>query len=83
MVAAARGSDGTVNLSVTNVYSRSSEVFSLETTITIGDLKRLLQEAFVGRPAPQQQRLIFRGKQCEETQHLYHLMRGVSLVCLP
>ncbi|CAB1109563.1 unnamed protein product [Ectocarpus sp. CCAP 1310/34] len=81
MIAAARGSDGTpVKLFVTDVYHRSSKVFSLETTITIGDLKRLLQEAFVSRPAPQQQRLIFRGKQCkEETQQLGHIMRGLDL----
>lgn len=86
MVAAARGSDGTrVKLSVTNVYNSSSrnsssEVFSLETTSTIGDLKRLLQEAFAGKPAPNQQRLIFRGKLCgDDTQQLGHVLRGVSL----
>lgn len=79
MLAAAGGSEGTaVNLCVTNVYnSSSSEVSSLETTNTIADLKRLLQEAFPSRPAPHQQRLIFRGKQCEETQQLGHVLRGV------
>lgn len=82
MVAAAGGSDGTpVKLCVTNVYnSSSSEVVSLETTNTIGDLKRFLQEAFSSRPAPHQQRLIFRGKQCDETQQLGHVLRGVSFV---
>lgn len=82
MVAAARGSDGTpVKLCITNVYdSSSSEVVSLETTNTIGDLKRVLQEAFSSRPAPHQQRLIFRGKQCDESQQLGHVLRGVSFV---
>lgn len=82
MVAAARGSDGTpVKLSVTNVYNNSSnEVVSLDTTNTIGDLKRMLQEAISSRPAPHQQRLIFRGKQCDETQQLGHVLRGVSLI---
>lgn len=84
MVAGARGSDGTpVKLSVTNVYnSNSSAVVSVDTTSTIVDLKRLLQEAFAGRPAPHQQRLIFRGKQCQETQQIGHVLRGVSLVCV-
>lgn len=82
MLAAAGGSEGTpVNLCVTNVYnSSSSEISSLETTNTIADLKRLLQEAIPSRPAPHQQRLIFRGKQCEETQQLGHVLRGVSRV---
>eukprot|EP00752_Nemacystus_decipiens_P006361 g5735.t1 len=81
MMAAAGGSHGTpVKLCVTNVYdSTSSEVVSLETTSTIGDLKRLLQETFSSRPAPSQQRLIFRGKQCEESQQLGHVLRGLDL----
>lgn len=80
MVAAAGGSHRTpVKLSVTNVYnSSSSEVVSLETTNTIGDLKRLLQETCSSRPTPNQQRLIFRGKQCEDSQQLGHVLRGVS-----
>lgn len=82
LTAAAGGSDGTpVNLCVTNVYnSSSSEIVSLETTNTIADLKRLLQEAFPSRPAPHQQRLIFRGKQCEDSQQLGHVLRGVSMI---
>lgn len=82
MVAAAGGSHSRgkpVKLCVTNVYSSTtSEVVNLETTNTIGDLKRLLQEAFSSRPTPNQQRLIFRGKQCEESQQLGHVLRGVS-----
>lgn len=79
MVAAAGGSHRTpVKLCVTNVYnSTSSEIVSLETANTIGDLKRLLQETFSSRPAPSQQRLIFRGKRCEESQQLGHVLRGV------
>lgn len=82
MVAAAGGSHRTpVKLCVTNVYnSTSSEIASLETTNTIGDLKRLLQETVSSRPTPNQQRLIFRGKQCEETQQLGHVLRGVSML---
>lgn len=81
LVAAAGGSDGTrVKLCVTNVYnSSSSEVVSLETTNTVGDLKKLIEAAFAGRPPPHQQRLIFRGKQCEEAQRLGDILRGVSL----
>lgn len=79
MLAAAGGSDRThVKLCVNDVYNTSSETVSLETTNTIGDLKRLLQDTFSSRPAPSQQRLIFRGKQCEESQQLGHVLRGVS-----
>lgn len=81
MVAEAGGSQGRpVKLCVTNVYnsSSSSEIVNLETTNTIGDLKRLLQETVSGRPTPHQQRLIFRGKQCDDSQQLGHVLRGVS-----
>lgn len=82
MVAEAGGSEGgPVKLCVTNVYnSSSSEIVNLETTNTIGDLKRLLQETVTGRPMPHQQRLIFRGKQCDESQQLGHVLRGVSSI---
>ena len=83
LVAAAGESDGTrVKLCITNVYnSSSSEVLSLATTNTVGDLKALIEASFAGRPSPHQQRLIFRGKQCEEGQQLGHVLRGVSFNC--
>lgn len=79
LVAAAGGSEGTrVKLHVTNVYSSSEFTTSaLQVTDTVADLKKLLESAFASRPAPNQQRLIFRGKQCEETQQLGHILRGV------
>lgn len=82
LAAEAGGSDSErVKIRVTNVYNSSiSEVVNLETTNTVSDLKRLIQEGFDSRPAPHQQRLIFRGKQCEEAQQLGHILRGVSFL---
>lgn len=79
LVAAAGGSEGTrVKLRVTNVYTSSEfATAALQATDTVADLKKLLEGAFASRPAPNQQRLIFRGKQCEETQQLGHILRGV------
>lgn len=79
LIAAAGDSDGArVKLRITNVYnSSSSEVVNLEATNTVGDLKKLIEDAFPSRPAPDQQRLIYRGKQCQETQQLGHVLRGV------
>ncbi|CAM9466578.1 unnamed protein product, partial [Hapterophycus canaliculatus] len=81
MVAEAGGSGGRpVKLCVTNVYnSSSSDVVSLETTDTIADLKRVLQETVSGRPMPHQQRLIFRGKQCDESEQLGQVLRGLDI----
>lgn len=79
LVAATGGSEGTrVKLRVTNVYNSSEfTTAALEATDTVADLKKLLEGAFASRPAPHQQRLIFRGKQCEEAQQLGHILRGV------
>lgn len=79
LVAAAEGSEGTrVKLRVTNVYTSSEFAnVALQATDTVADLKKLLEGAFASRPAPNEQRLIFRGKQCEERQQLGHILRGV------
>lgn len=68
-----------VKLRVTNVYTAnsSSKDLDLDTTATIWELKILLQKSFDSQPAPQEQRLIFRGKLCEEEHQLGHILRGV------
>lgn len=75
----AAGSDTPrVKLLVANVYDSSlSKEVSLEPTHTVHDLKLMLQSAFPSSPAPHHQRLIFRGKQCEEGHQLGHVLRGV------
>lgn len=78
MAAAGESERPRVKLCVTNVYnSNQQQLLTLDSTSTVSDLKRLVQDAFESRPAPHLQRLIFRGKQCEEAQQLAHVLRGV------
>ena len=79
LVAEAGGSDGCpVRLSVANVFNNRTQEVTIHSTSTIGDLKAMIQKVFDNKPASQQQRLIFRGKHCEDTQQLGHILRGVS-----
>lgn len=67
-----------VKLFISNVYNSScSQEVNLDATDTIADLKRMLQELSKDSPEPQQQRLIYGGKQCAEGQQIGHVLRGV------
>lgn len=70
-------SEPLVQLSVVDICnSRTKDVFG-DPASTIADLKREVQNVFDDHPAPDKQRLIFRGKHCENTERLGHVMREV------
>lgn len=74
----ASSSEPLVQLRVMDINNvRTKDVF-IDPASTIADLKREVQNVFDDRPAPEKQRLIFRGKNCENTERIGHVLRGVS-----
>lgn len=78
LVKEASSSEPLVQLRVMDICNvRTKDVF-VDPASTIADLKREVQNVFDDRPAPEKQRLVFRGKHCEDTERLGQVLRGVS-----
>ena len=71
--------DAIVELVVKNPYTHRAFSCSVATRTTISEIKHVLEESYVGRPKPRNQRLVFFGKIHPDSASLASIFKGQDL----